>query len=115
MFDGLEVVQFAGGVPNLRVDRLPHADLGIDATVVAKSFYGLGDQQYCDGQKADAAHHSQNWIRMITHHFSRRELLLPAVFFHQNIFGHSGSFLVCHERRVTCYVRFDTRIAVFVE
>lgn len=83
MFDGLEVVQFAGGVPNLRVDRLPHADLGVNATVVAKIFYCLWDQQYCDGQKTDAANRSQNWICVITHHFSGRELLLLAVIFHR--------------------------------
>ena len=82
MFDGLEVVQFAGDVSILRVDCLPHADLGVDTTVVAKSFYCLGDQQYCDGQKADTANRSQNWIRVISHHFSGRELLLVAVIFH---------------------------------
>ena len=55
VFNGFEVIHFAGICASLGIDAGPHGDLCIDAAVVAMGFDGLRDQQNSDAKPAEAA------------------------------------------------------------
>jgi hypothetical protein len=79
VFNGFEVIHFAGICASLGIDAGTHGDLCINAAVVAMGFDRLRDQQNCDAEQAEAADGSQYGVGVGSHHLASRELLLVVV------------------------------------
>ena len=89
VFDGFEVVHFAGSCVPLGIDAGPHGDLRIDAAVVAMVFDGLWNQQNRDAEQAEAADSRQYGVGVGSHHLATCELSLAVVNHASLVFGSS--------------------------
>ena len=76
MFDGFQIIHFAGCRLTPGVDGQTHGDLRIDTSVVPMVSHGLGDQQNSDSEHAEAADGGQNWVGVYPHYLPRRQALL---------------------------------------